>query len=113
VRHALAVALLALAGVALAATPQAGQRLLADAHKAKGVACTACHAEAPPAKAVPTAQCRGCHGDFKALARKTEHAEPNPHQSHQGEQDCAECHHVHKRSDDNCARCHVTNWRVP
>lgn len=108
-----AVACLVLAGAALAAAPKPAGTLLADTHKAKGVACAACHVEAPPAKLVPTAKCRACHGDAKALAKKTEHSEPNPHQSHQGEQDCRECHHVHKASEDNCAKCHVTNWRVP
>lgn len=108
-----AVALAAAAALAGAQPAKAPSPRLDDVHKAKGLACAACHKENPPAKLVGTAQCRSCHGDFKALAKKTEHTEPNPHQSHQGEQDCAECHHVHKPSEDNCAKCHVTNWRVP
>jgi len=104
------VVTLAASNGALAAS---GTGLLGDTHKAKAIECASCHDESPPAKAVGTAKCQQCHGGFKTLAAKTERNEPNPHASHQGDTDCAQCHHMHKASDDLCAKCHVTNWRVP
>ena len=87
--------------------------LLAERHKAKEVACSDCHAEQPPAKAVGTAQCLSCHGKTHARLAAATHSEPNPHASHQGDQDCHVCHRAHKPSVDQCAQCHVTNWTVP
>jgi hypothetical protein len=109
-------ALMLAATLASAAEPPAAKAaatLLGERHAAKSLACNACHAEDPPTKAVGTAKCQSCHGNHEKVAARTEKVEPNPHQSHQGPMDCAECHHMHKASDDACARCHVTNWKVP
>lgn len=87
--------------------------LLADVHKAKGVKCKDCHAESPPADAVPTAKCLSCHGGSTAKLAAATHVEPNPHASHQGEQECKVCHRAHEPSVDDCGRCHATSWIVP
>ena len=109
-------ALLIAASLAFAAEPapaKGATALLADRHAAKSLACDACHAESPPAKAVATAKCQSCHGNHEKVAARTEKVEPNPHQSHQGPMDCAECHHLHKASEDACSKCHVTSYKVP
>jgi fumarate reductase flavoprotein subunit len=89
----------------------ADQEFLADRHKAKGVPCEGCHKDTPP-KAVEMKTCLGCHGDYKALAAKTQHVEPNPHASHEGELACGACHHGHKPGEDYCARCHSFGYKV-
>lgn len=95
-------------------TAKGAQRpLLSDTHKTKGVKCGGCHAEKPPADAVPTVKCLDCHGgSVEKLAANT-HVEPNPHASHQGKQECKVCHRAHEPSVDDCGRCHATSWTVP
>jgi len=40
--------------------------------------------------------------------------EANPHQSHNGELDCAVCHHMHKASEKYCIQCHSQyDFKVP
>jgi len=88
-------------------------KLLVDKHKAVGVECSSCHKEAPPKQAVPTVVCTGCHGDYDAIAKRSEKVEPNPHDSHEGKLDCAVCHHSHKESELYCSRCHAFGLKVP
>jgi fumarate reductase flavoprotein subunit len=90
----------------------ADQEFLADRHKAKGMQCEACHKESP-AKTVGMKTCLGCHGDYKALAAKTQHVEPNPHASHEGELECIACHQGHKPGKDYCSQCHTFGFKVP
>ncbi|NPU84361.1 MAG: cytochrome c3 family protein [Syntrophaceae bacterium] len=89
----------------------AEQEFLADRHKAKEIPCEGCHKETPP-KAVEMKTCLGCHGEYKALAAKTQHVEPNPHASHEGELACGACHHGHKPGEDYCAKCHSFGFKV-
>jgi hypothetical protein len=86
---------------------------LIDRHKAAGIACAGCHTESPPAKAVTTATCIGCHGAYTVIAAKTAKDDPNPHASHRGDLPCESCHKVHKASVDFCAQCHDFSFKVP
>lgn len=87
--------------------PGAGHGYLIDAHVAAGLPCTACHTTAPP-RLVSTDTCLRCHGgSYDKLAAQTAADSPNPHQSHQGEVPCANCHHVHQASENLCAQCHT------
>jgi cytochrome c3-like protein len=101
----------------LGASPlEAAERpLLLERHKSVGIACEACHVENPPKVAASAARCLTCHGgDYEKLARLTEKVTPhNPHESHQGEMECGECHHVHKPSADYCGQCHQFGFQVP
>ncbi|ADI02433.1 cytochrome c3 [Syntrophothermus lipocalidus] len=54
--------------------------------------------------------CLKCHDDFNSIKAKTAFAESNPHDSHNGEQDCNVCHSVHQQSKLMCAQCHVFQW---
>jgi len=87
--------------------------LLGDQHKEVGIQCEGCHKENPPKNKVPVAVCLGCHGDYKALAEKTQKVDPNPHMSHEGKLPCETCHHSHKPSEDHCASCHNFGFKVP
>jgi hypothetical protein len=88
--------------------------LLIEQHKAAGLACDACHSENPPKAAATMAACQQCHGEYAKLAQKTQEVKPkNPHESHEGEMECGECHHVHKASVDYCAKCHDFGFKVP
>jgi len=88
--------------------------LLIEKHKAAALACDACHKENPPRTAPPVATCTGCHGTYETIAEKTQNVTPhNPHQTHEGEIECWECHHVHKPSEDYCAKCHQFDFKVP
>ncbi len=88
-------------------------KLLADRHKAAGIECNSCHKETPPKEAVKTEVCTGCHGDYDALAKRSEKVEPNPHESHEGKIECGMCHHSHRVSDNYCSRCHAFGFKVP
>lgn len=89
----------------------ADQEFLADKHKAREITCEGCHKEAPP-KAFGMKTCLGCHGDYKTIAEKTQHVEPNPHASHEGELECSACHHGHKPGEDYCAKCHTFGFKI-
>jgi len=88
-------------------------KLLVEKHKSTGVECSSCHKETPPKQAVPTAVCTGCHGDYEAIAKRSEKVEPNPHDSHEGKLDCGVCHHSHRESELYCSRCHAFGLKVP
>ena len=79
---------------------------LADRHKKNGVACGACHKEAPPNHPVPMAVCLGCHGGYETVAQANAAVDPNPHDSHEGALECSSCHHAHKASENYCSKCH-------
>lgn len=87
---------------------------LAERHVARGTACAACHVENPPAKPVPTEQCQKCHGNYEAIAARTDEGDINPHQSHLGEPDCTNCHKGHSAPQLMCAQCHqFKDLKVP
>jgi hypothetical protein len=41
---------------------------------------------------------------------KTNFKESNPHDSHNGEQDCNVCHSMHGKSKVMCSQCHQFSW---
>ncbi|MEN6423169.1 MAG: cytochrome c3 family protein [Smithella sp.] len=90
-------------------TPETGA-LLGDRHKAAGVGCVQCHKDKPSAP-VNTAVCSGCHPNV-AKGETIREKLPNPHNAHMEYPACAECHHVHKPSDNQCAGCHSFNFRM-
>jgi hypothetical protein len=93
---------------------QQQQKFLADRHKDKGMDCSACHKEAPPAKAAPSDVCRGCHDEEKlAMTSAEKFGRQNPHDNHLGAIGCEKCHHAHKSSEDACAKCHQFGFKVP
>ena len=89
------------------------ETFLADRHGAAGIDCAGCHKESPPKAAPDTKACLGCHGPYDKLSEKTATLEVNPHASHLGDLDCANCHHGHKTSVDYCGRCHTFGFKVP
>jgi len=95
------------------AAPGAGHGFLIDKHVAAGISCAQCHTQStatPPT----TATCLSCHGGaYDKLAAMTVKDEPNPHASHRGDVDCAECHHVHKASVTLCNQCHTYDMTTP
>jgi len=104
---------IALYAFAQTAAPGAGHGFLIDSHVKAGVSCAQCHTQntATP----PTTQtCLTCHGGtYAKLAATTEKDLPNPHASHRGDVDCAECHHVHKASVTLCNQCHTYDMTTP
>jgi cytochrome c nitrite reductase small subunit len=50
--------------------------------------------------------CLNCHGTYAQLAARTQNLERNPHDSHQGQLDCRNCHQVHADSVYYCGQCH-------
>ncbi|MEN6460988.1 MAG: cytochrome c3 family protein [Syntrophomonas sp.] len=53
--------------------------------------------------------CLRCH-DFDKVKAKTNFDESNPHDSHNGEQNCNLCHSMHRQSKVMCSECHQFNW---
>jgi len=84
-------------------------KLLADTHKAGGVACSDCHKETPPAKEVPTEVCLTCHEDYKDVALSS----VDPHNAHVEFTSCGDCHHSHKQSENQCMSCHTFELQTP
>ena len=78
--------------------------LLIGTHKTAGISCSDCHAESPPASAVPEAVCLSCHGDYQEL---TAGSYEDPHNAHIAFPDCGNCHHVHQPSENQCLACHA------
>jgi nitrate/TMAO reductase-like tetraheme cytochrome c subunit len=60
--------------------------------------------------------CLKCHGSYDKLAALTANYDPdsgrNPHQSHNGELDCYNCHKSHGQSTLYCAQCH-SDMKIP
>ena len=102
---------------------------LAHRHKLSDVSCQACHsrttsdlvhelvATARESYLVPLRELKipkekylTCHNDYTDLARTTHHLEENPHASHLGEEECFQCHKMHRRSPGMkyCVTCHHT-----
>lgn len=102
--------------------------LLASKHAEAGVTCHECHHTSVLAQAEeglkfitgnyqnPLEQrkfsrefCLVCH-DFQEVKTVTDFEESNPHDSHNGEQDCNLCHSMHRQSQVMCAQCHQFAW---
>jgi fumarate reductase flavoprotein subunit len=76
------------------------------AHGRVGLTCANCHGdEATPGRPAMSV-CLGCHVSYEAIAAKTEHLQPNPHKSHQGELRCTYCHSGHDTPKLYCNECH-------
>ena len=87
---------------------------LADRHAQRGLDCSACHQETPPQYEVDIERCQTCHGDYDALAKRTDATQPyNPHQTHLGEPECSDCHKGHQTPVLVCNDCHVYDMIVP
>lgn len=85
-----------------------GTANLLSKHDAFGMACISCHSESPPARTVPTADCKSCHGSDDDIADLTDDkGADNPHASHNGPLPCEKCHHVHQPSTNFCGECHA------
>lgn len=102
--------------------------LLAKKHADAGINCHDCHTpkmsqqieegvkyitgdyETPLKKReFPKALCLKCHTLEEAKA-KTNFGEANPHDSHEGEQECFKCHSMHRQSQTTCSECHSFPW---
>lgn len=113
--------------------------LLANKHAAAGVTCHDCHESSfsiqaeegikyitgnykdPLDKRVFTEDfCLKCHSDsgtgtpkgdsLETVKAKTNFEASNPHDSHNGEQECNLCHNMHQQSKPMCAECHSFSW---
>lgn len=75
-------------------------------HSARNVGCQSCHAQS--SNAAPSKEtCLTCHGGaYSVLAAKTAGGRFNPHQSHNGDLACAECHRMHEPFQLHCHSCH-------
>lgn len=60
--------------------------------------------------------CLECHSpeggapSWKEIVAATNFEESNPHDSHNGKQDCNLCHKMHEPSTVMCSQCHSFNW---
>lgn len=103
--------------------------LLANKHAKAGVTCHDCHQDGIGKKMEEGVKyvtgnyenplekrdfgtrefCLQCH-DFDEVKSKTNFEESNPHDSHNGEQDCNTCHSMHQESKVMCLDCHTFEW---
>jgi cytochrome c nitrite reductase small subunit len=113
--------------------------LLAHQHAAAGVECHDCHESSIAIQASEglkyitgnykeplekrnfrQALCLQCHSEtgtgtprgtsFTTAKANTNFTESNPHDSHNGQQECNLCHSMHRQSDVMCAQCHSFDW---
>ena len=60
--------------------------------------------------------CLDCHSEdgegssWEEIIAATDFAESNPHDSHNGLQDCNVCHNMHEPSHAFCSECHIFSW---
>lgn len=54
--------------------------------------------------------CLECHDDFEEVQARTDFGESNPHDSHNGEMECNQCHSMHQQSTVMCSQCHLFLW---
>lgn len=88
---------------------------LGGKHIANGIGCADCHGgEENPESKGAVQPCLDCHGGYSGMAEATQKEEgPNPHDSHEGEIPCNECHQPHQPSVDYCEQCHTFSFKVP
>ena len=110
-RH-LTLILFGLLGAVAAQAREAKGFKLPAYHAKAGVHCFDCHQEEKPTKkAVTSASCMACHGDYPAMKALTKEAKPNPHDSHQGEIACTDCHRQHLPPVVKCLECHEGKYK--
>lgn len=102
--------------------------MLAHDHAKAEVECHGCHQDSLTTKAMEGVKyvtgnfedpmktrkfskdmCLKCH-DYKKVIAKTNFKESNPHQSHNGQLECNQCHKMHESSTVYCAKCHDFKW---
>lgn len=81
-------------------------------HAKPGIKCESCHGS-DTATRVTMPKCLQCHGSYAKVAELTRKDKPNPHESHQGEVRCGECHKEHGQSVNSCNECHTFEMKVP
>jgi fumarate reductase flavoprotein subunit len=88
---------------------QEKEAVTADRHKARGLACDACHSEAQPKAPATAKACLTCHQSLTAVAERTKDFDKNPHNNHlteSSEIECTQCHHGHTADTPVCHQCH-------
>ena len=110
--HHLAIILGSLLGAVVSPAQESKSSKLPPYHAKAGVHCFDCHQEEKPSKkAVASKSCMTCHGDYPAMKALTKDATPNPHDSHQGEIACTECHRQHLPPLVKCLQCHEGKYK--
>jgi len=110
--------------------------LLANKHLVAGVTCHQCHESSISIQAEEGLKfvtgdyktpldkrafgtrdfCLKCHSEsggattFEEAKTATNFDESNPHDSHNGEQNCNLCHNMHQPSKVMCSDCHTFDW---
>lgn len=109
--------------------------LLANKHARQDQTCQECHHSSIPGKAqegfnyitgnytLPLESdmgdrdfCLECHSEegvgasWDEIKAATDFEESNPHDSHNGEQECNVCHNMHQPSQVMCSECHIFDW---
>lgn len=110
--------------------------LLDHKHAEQDVTCQECHHNSIPEKAMEGINfitgnytlpleggpdtsrefCLECHSEegegasWEEIKLATNFEESNPHDSHNGEQECNTCHNMHEKSYAFCSECHIFNW---
>ena len=102
------------------------EELLSHVHQKAGVECIDCHENGiedkiqetvwyvtddfddPPYKRdFGNEMCTKCHDDLDRIKIKTDEGDGiNPHDSHLGDLNCADCHKMHTKSKASCSECH-------
>lgn len=86
-------------------------------HQQRSIPCVQCHGVASPSTPAKSKACMKCH-TYEAVAEKSKHLNPNPHDSHAGQLRCTLCHKEHAQSVVYCKECHIGsdpkfNFKVP
>lgn len=87
---------------------------LADRHETRSISCEGCHITKgkPEIKKDTKGReaCVSCHGYYPEMIKRTEKTgeEVNPHDQHDGDLPCTECHKGHKPGVNYCEECHGT-----
>lgn len=92
--------------LSLIAPTVADEHPLNDAHGKRNMDCADCHEVDNPTKRARMNACFDCHKSYSAIAKLTATKHPNPHDSHQGELQCYQCHRPHKENKLFCNECH-------
>jgi cytochrome c nitrite reductase small subunit len=57
----------------------------------------------------PQEFCIECH-NYDEVKSKTQFETSNPHDSHNGQQECYICHSMHREQELMCGKCHTYDW---
>jgi nitrate/TMAO reductase-like tetraheme cytochrome c subunit len=103
--------------------------LLANKHASAGITCHQCHESSISVQAEEGIKfvtgdykdpldkrdfgtrefCLECH-NFDEVKAATNFEESNPHDNHNGKQECNTCHSMHQQSNLMCSNCHEFSW---